>query len=160
MEPIIKITDDKFAHIKIIADARFLIHYGQPGRRALIENYELFGLLGEYAFYKTTGIVPDWSLKKYGDSRIDFYTKLGTVDVKTITKPYYGLLREVDKEHADILVLAYAHPDLRTVSLFGWEYDSRVIEYPIVNLKRGIINHLVPKEKLRDMQEIIKLLGD
>jgi|MudIll2142460700_1097286.scaffolds.fasta_scaffold03130_2 hypothetical protein len=152
------VSDSELGSIKYIASARHNLHLGQSSSRPLSENYELIGLLGEFAFYKEFGTKPDWSLKSTGDGRIDFHVGNITIDVKTALKPY-NLLREVYKKHADILVLASVSKDFKQVNLLGWEYDSEMIKQPIKDFGYGVINYYKPADSLRDIEELKILLG-
>ena len=89
----VKAIVDKRAIMAIAAD-RARLHKGQGTSRPLSKEYELVGLSGEVAFSKETGYPLDLRTRIGGDNGVDFYTSLGTVDVKTSRKPYFLVVEQ------------------------------------------------------------------
>lgn len=143
--------------IQIIATKRALVHKGQTSRRPLSKDYEFVGLSGEIAFSKATGYPLDLRIKPGGDHGVDFKTCLGTVDVKTLRKPWY-LLVEEEKVNADIYVLAQYEDDLRAARLLGWEYGSVMKRQPTRDFGYGVINHYKETKTLRTIWELLNML--
>lgn len=145
--------------IRCIAEIREIAHAGQKSSRPLSDGYEYIGLLGEFVFAQKFGFPIDLSIKPMGDGRKDFTTSVGTLDVKTARKAY-NLLREVDKDHADILVLAQYYDDLDWIRLVGWEYDLEMAKCPYRDFGYGIINYYKSASELRPMEELERLLAN
>lgn len=95
-----------------------------PSSRPLSEHYELLGVLGQYAFEQD---YPPYKmnreLKLGGDDGIDFYTPLGTIDVKTAAIPK-NLAIEVGHLKADIYILAKGFHSDFYAGLLGWEWGE------------------------------------
>lgn len=146
-----------YEELVALAARRSGIHDGQSSRRALSENYEVLGLLGEDAFARAFGLGDDHlELKPGGDGRVDFVLPCGTVDVKTADKPYY-LLRERGVRTAEILVLAGWNRERRTVTLIGWEYDREMVRCPLRDFGKGVVSHYKRADRLRKMRELRRL---
>ena len=143
--------------IKAIAAYRAQVHKGQESSRPLSKEYELIGLSGEVAFAKETGYPLDLRTKPAGDDGVDFYTSLGTVDVKTSRKPYF-LLVEKGKVKADIYVLAQYDDETKSARLLGWEYGKDMKDLPVRDFGFGVINHYKEVRSLRDIWELTNLL--
>ena len=142
------------------ADKRAEIHEHHATSRPLSNDYELIGLLGEYAFQMWSGKPMDFTIRPGGDDKIDFILHTGiTVDVKSARKAY-NLFRECGKKHADILVLAHVHSN-ELVSLLGWEYGVIMAMQPSKEFGYGIRNHYMPARSLKPMSKLKDLwLGE
>ena len=136
-----------------IADQRSDSHIGHESQRILGENHDLVGVSGEAIFAKYFGLKMNDENKPEGDDGIDFLLGLNfSVDVKTARKPF-NLLLEVGKPVADIYVLAdYNDGD---PYLLGWEWGKNLENAPSKDFGYGVINHYIPSEKLRSMNELL-----
>ena len=141
------------ADLKEIADQRSDSHIGHESQRILGENHDLVGVSGEAIFAKYFGLKINDDIKPEGDDGIDFLLGLNfSVDVKTARKPF-NLLLEVGKPVADIYVLAdYNDGD---PYLLGWEWGKNLETAPSKDFGYGVINHYIPSEKLRSMNELL-----
>ena len=144
--------------IKQLAIYRSSIHNKHKTSRPLSYNYEYIGLLGEITFAEEFNLMPDLSFKPKGDGRYDFKLDIGTIDVKTAFKPY-NLLREKNKNHADILVLVKYNKELDECFLIGWEYDKNMIKCNFKDFGYGIINYYKPNKELKTIRELKILLN-
>jgi hypothetical protein len=144
-----------YDELKQLAAKRHKAHLNQKSSRPLSEDYELLGLLGEEAFARAFGLTSrSLDILPNGDGRWDFAEAfMLTIDVKAAERPL-NLLREVDKPHADILVLAGVNLEKRTVRLIGWEYDAVMVRCPSKDFGHGIINHYKRAEDLRPMAQL------
>ena len=78
---------DVYDEICILASRRDALHADHDSCRPLSPDYELVGLLGEFAFGRRLGLPVDVSVRPSGDGGIDFKLPCGqTVDVKTSRK--------------------------------------------------------------------------
>ena len=135
-----------------LANSISKLHEGQESQRKLSENFQLIGLLGEWAFAKRYGLpFNDARYGGAGDPGYDFEVFGLTIDVKTAVRPVH-LFREVNlkKPPADLYVLAGVNFVTRLVSLKGWEWTAALIDYPIKNYV-GIDNYAMPAKKLKPM---------
>lgn len=138
--------------IKSEADERHESHKNHASSRPFSDDYELIGLLGEVEFAKKTGIMLDLERRLSGDSGIDFVLPLKfTVDVKTAKKPFH-LIHETGKKFADIYVLAGINVEI--VNLIGWEFGKVLEKAPTKDFGYGVINHYIPADKLKKMDEL------
>ena len=135
------------------ADQRSDSHIGHESQRILGENHDLVGVSGEAIFAKYFGLKMNDDIKPEGDEGIDFLLGLNfSVDVKTARKPF-NLLLEVGKPVADIYVLAdYNDGD---PYLFGWEWGKNLSQAPTRDFGYGVINHFIPAEELRSLDELL-----
>jgi len=140
-----------------IAATRTEAHRHSTSTRPLSEGYDLVGAAGELAFAKEFGIEVDTMSRPEGDHGIDFQTPAGTIDVKTYRKPNH-LLREVDKPHADILVLAGFDDGTGKAKLIGWEWDRELVKCPSRDFGYGIANHYKLADELRLISELHELM--
>tara|TARA_Y100000310_G_C20581630_1_gene763303 strand:+ start:569 stop:1027 length:459 start_codon:yes stop_codon:yes gene_type:complete len=137
--------------------ARERIHEKQASSRPLSTGYEAIGILGEAEFAFRTGLPFDVQERPAGDNRVDFFTELGTIDVKTARKPY-NLIREVGKPHAEILVLVGVDAS-GWAKLIGWEYDSIITDAPFKDFGYSILNHYIPAENLKSPDLLVKMIA-
>ena len=136
-----------------IADQRSDSHIGHESQRILGENHDLVGVSGEAIFAKYFGLKMNDDIKPEGDDGVDFLLGLNfTVDVKTARKPY-NLLLEVGKPVADIYVLADFNDG--DPYLLGWEWGKSLENAPSKDFGYGVINHYIPADKLRSMNELL-----
>lgn len=145
-----------YKRLQQVAIARNRVFVNMKRNRPLGKNYEEVGLLGEWEFGKFCGIMP--RTIPGGDGGIDFELPLVfTVDVKTARKPD-RLLVEAGKVKADIYVLAHYvdNDEAGEVSLVGWIFASELLKYQPFDSGRGIVNHVVPAEELRPMDDLEK----
>ena len=136
-----------------IADQRTGSHIGHESQRILGDNHDLVGVSGETIFAKYFGLKINDDIKPEGDDGIDFLLGLNfSVDVKTARKPY-NLLLEVGKPVADIYVLADFNDG--DPYLLGWEWGKNLSQAPSKDFGYGVINHYIPVEELRSMNELL-----
>lgn len=150
------------SELKMLAEharQREELHEHHATSRPLSDDYELVGLVGEYAFQLWSGLEMDLELRPGGDCKFDFVMPNGlTIDIKTAKKAY-NLFREEGKPHADILVLAGIAADLSTVTFYGWEYGVTMVYQPTRDFGHNILNHYKRSGKLRSMHELKKLIA-
>ena len=136
-----------------IADQRTGSHIGHQSQRILGDNHDLVGVSGETIFAKYFGLKINDDIKPEGDDGIDFLLGLNfSVDVKTARKPY-NLLLEVGKPVADIYVLADFNDG--DPYLLGWQWGIILSQAPSKDFGYGVINHYIPVEELRSMNELL-----
>jgi hypothetical protein len=143
--------------LREIARVRMELHKDHSSSRPLSADYEYIGLLGEWEFSQKYGLPIDLTLRSGGDGRKDFTTGIGTIDVKTANKAF-NLLRETNKPHADILVLAQYLEEDDNVAFLGWEYDKNMVLCPHQDFGYGIDNYYKSWQELRTMSSLGKLL--
>lgn len=152
-----------------LATRRNRVFAGLQRNRPLSKGYEEIGLLGEWEFATFCGVMP--KLKAGGDGGIDFELPVVfTVDVKTARKGD-RLLVEEGKVKADIYVLAHYDEGrrgdvdtgdnwtLEETRLVGWTSAAVIKSIEACDSGRGIINHVVPAERLRPMEELAAMMG-
>jgi len=140
--------------IEQIALRRERLHEGHASSRPLSPEYENVGLAGEFAFGHFCGLMPDIGERPDGDGGVDFVVPLlFTVDVKTARKAF-NLIHEQGKPFADLFVLAEYFDGTRSASLVGWEYGKRLAAAPVRDFGYGVLNHYIPREELRPMDEL------
>ena len=142
-----------------MANRRHNLHKNQSSSRPLSKNYELIGLVGEWEFSKKFGVELDTKEYIDGDKGVDFVINGYKIDVKTGHNNAYNLLREKNKPHAEIIVLAECDLKSKSVYLIGWEYDSEMIKQPYKDFGYGIINHYKHRSELRSINELRELLN-
>jgi len=135
------------------AKKRESLHKFHISSRPLSDNYEYIGMLGECAVSLLLGLEVDWELRASGDKGKDFIYKGYILDVKTARKPY-NIIREINKPHGDILILAGINEKLDTVDLMGWEFDEIIQKAPYKDFGYGIINHYIPVDKLQEINKL------
>ena len=137
----------------MVAQRRHALHKNHSSSRPLSKNYEFIGLVGEAAMAHKYDLFLDLEDRPGGDERIDFYTNLGTLDVKTALKPF-NILREAKKDHADILILAGWHSEKRCVDFYGWEREKAIVDRCPVpkDFGYGIKNHFMHRSRLNRME--------
>jgi hypothetical protein len=140
-------------HLRRLADQRQQRHLHHASSRPLSKDHDLVGLTGEVAFAKAFGFAVVVDLRGRGDGRKDAGLWVGrlTFDVKAARVPAY-LLREVQKPHGDILVLAQFFDD--TATLLGWEFDAVMLQCPTGYFSTEIESHFKPRWHLRPMAEL------
>jgi hypothetical protein len=149
---IVGLNEHWIDYLKYLALQRHNLHSNQKSSRPLSKDYELIGLAGEVAFAIEYGFSPDLALRIEGDNRQDFEIDSVTLDVKTALKPY-NLLREKDKKHADVLILAgFKEPN--EVIFYGWEFDTEMVKQPYRDFGYGVINHFKSAQKLKPMEDL------
>jgi len=142
----------------VVAESRTRVHLGHRSTRPLSDAYDLVGAAGEVAFAEEFGLEVDAEERPAGDHGIDFQTPAGTIDVKTYRKPHH-LLREVDKPHADILVLAGFDDATGEAELIGWEWDTEMVKCPRKDFGYGILNHYKLADELKPISELHELIA-
>lgn len=132
-------------------------HDGQASSRPLSVDYELVGLLGEMAFCLQFDFTLAGDRHGGGDGHKDAGLWVGmlTFDVKAARKPAH-LLREVDRPHGDILILAHSDTEEMTSCLLGWEFDVEMLKCPVkpFNTTNPIPSHFKPRRHLRPIAEL------
>lgn len=154
-----------------VSRRRNAIFVNRARNRPLSKGYEELGVVGEWAFAEMCGLMPRTQPGKGGDGGYDFQLPVVfTVDVKTARKAD-KLLVEEGKIKADIYVLArYVESetvelDARAVyvsgeaELVGWCWATQVKAVEPRDTGRGIVNHCVPRESLRPMAELKRMMG-
>ena len=132
--------------VRIISQQREKLHHNNASSRPLSKDYEYIGLLGEVRFSELYNLSVDLTIKPKGDKGVDFYTPIGTIDVKTAQKPY-NLLVEHNKVVADIYALySYTPPDI--IRFLGWYYGELISISPTSYSIYGILNHSIPLHNL------------
>lgn len=135
--------------VRIISQQREKLHHDDASSRPLSKDYEYIGLLGEVRFSELYNLSIDLTSKPKGDNGIDFYTPIGTIDVKTAQKPYH-LLVEKGKVFADIYVLAqFSMPDI--INFIGWHYGEYISQQPTKYFGYNILNHYIHQSALYSM---------
>ena len=129
--------------------------------------HDAMGLGGELTFANAANCLPGSNhpllevrvfKDRWSDGGVDFWTWIGTIDVKTNVKAF-NLLREVEKRQpADILVLGKFQPEPWAFSLLGWEYDSVMTSCPSGVFGTGPLSHYKPVDQLRPMAELLEAL--
>jgi hypothetical protein len=151
-----------FEDLQRLATQRHHIHKNHDSSRPLSQYYELIGLVGEWMFARRYDLDMDLEPRPGGDGRVDFEVNGFTIDVKSAEKAY-NLLREVDKPHAEILVLVSVNLKERIGKMIGWEFDEEMLNliYPpkIFHPGGGILNHYVHRTRLKHMSLLEDLLG-
>lgn len=144
------------------ANARHVVHKRQSSSRPLSEDYELVGLAGEVQFELDFGVPRNAAILPGGDGRVDFTYNGHTFDPKVARKAF-NLLREINKPHADILILGQYHDygDEISVTWVGWDYDSEMLKCPVRPFMRGgPMNHFKPASELRSIEELKPFLPE
>jgi len=154
-EPIRRLTPDEKRQM---AEQRAMRHLHHASSRPLSIDYELVGVCGEVEFCEQFGFEVKGDRFGQGDGGDDAALWVGrlTVDVKTARQPNH-LLREADKPHSDILVLARYIEEKTSAELLGWEFDAVMVRCPTGYFIKGtqrILNHFKPWYELRKMQEL------
>lgn len=139
--------------INDISEAREALHESHASSRPLSEGYERVGLMGEAEFALRYGLKFDREARPAGDKGVDFHVPVSmTLDVKTARKPF-NLIVEQGKVFADIYVLA-GIDEFDRVTFYGWQFGSLVKKAPIKDFGYGVMNHYIPRESLRAMEEL------
>lgn len=140
--------------MKKYGDDRERLHENHESSRPLSEGYEHVGIAGELALSQLTGLAPDLSLRSSGDGGIDSLIYLRyTVNVHAARKPY-NLIHEKGQKMADIMILADYDDDTQTSKLLGWEWGSVLLKAPVKDFGHGVMNHYIPRSKLRSIKEL------
>lgn len=141
-----------------IAHQRTLTHVSHSTNRPLSPSYDLVGVAGERAFSEAFGLPMDALERLSGDGGVDFTLPSGlTVDVKTYRKPLH-LLREVDRDEAQILVLAAYSDVTGDARLIGWEWDREMLKCPTNDFGYGITSHYKPAGELQPIALLHELV--
>lgn len=146
-----------------VAALRDTLHVGQRGyqRTAIDQQHTTYrlnvaGALGELQFEARYGYAVDEAPRLGGDDGIDFWTVLGTVDVKTALQPArrLHLMHLAGKPWAHLYVLGYAHADLDDATLVGWCFGVtlRASDYTAHEF-RGV-DAVLPQERLNPMDAL------
>lgn len=162
-----KIPDEIWKRMEEEAEARHNLHKGQASSRPLHQSrtkrafdYELVGLTGEWCFSIEFDLPMDWKRRIAGDGRVDFYCGQHSIDVKTGRGNAFNLLRETNKKHASILVLAECDFEKREVVLFGWEFNEEMLKCPIRRFhSKGPLNHFKHNTNLNSIDQLRQYLG-
>jgi len=156
-------TDD----IRREADARHLRHVEHPTHRPLSDDYEFVGLCGEDALAAFVGGVVDLTPRSNGDDGKDVtgYFRDGAgatiavpIDVKTFRKPFNLIVEQGKVRRAAIYVLASFDDQSQIAKLLGWEWGSVLAAQPMKDFGKGVVNHFIPKERLRPMSDLAERL--
>jgi hypothetical protein len=148
------LDEEAAKEMRALAKARGDVHRSH-GNRHFSDDAELIGCVGEWVYGAIYNMEMDYSITVKGDGRIDFRTVIGGVDVKCAVKSY-RLLREVEKEHAPILVQAQFYMEPLGATLQGWEYDRVVsdslpMQFDKKAGKDALWNHWVLVSQLQPM---------
>lgn len=141
------------------ASERQSLHKDHATSRPLSEGYEDVGMAGEVAFGRFSGLMPDLERRPGGDGGTDFdLPVVFTVDVKTARKAGH-LIHEVGKRFADIYVLAEYDDGDKTACLVGWAWGIALRAAPTKDFGYGIVNHYIPRENLRPMGDLKRMMA-
>ncbi len=153
-------TEDSSGHLfSELPESRTNLHRDHHTQRILSENHDQVGVSGEFAFGEFSGLYPDTRPLAGGDRGVDFNVRLEfTVDVKTCRIPK-NLIHEQGKPFADIFVLAKYDDETGKAELLGWEWGAKLKAAPVRDFGYGIINHFIPTNELRPMEELKKRLA-
>lgn len=136
--------------------------YATPwGKAAELQDYEKLGLAGEVAFANYFGLEIDRRENAQGDGGVDFYTPLGTVDVKTARVPGSPLRFKVTRPRPDYIWLAYFDEKWEQAWLAGWVSRSELECAPLEQSRAeygGHRNFLVQLCELRTIEEWNRML--
>jgi len=144
--------------LKKIALEREDVHKDHASSRPLSKDYEYVGMVGEAQFAKEFNFKLDKELRPEGDGGKDFSCSLGTIDVKTARKAF-NLIVEEGHVRADIHILAQYNENKETATLLGWAYKKEVLDAPKKDFGYGVINHYIPKNKLRSIESLKQKIG-
>ena len=145
-------------NIERIAKEREEVHRNHASSRPLSAGSELVGLAGEYQFAEEFGFKVDEELRPEGDGGRDFKSILGSIDVKTARKAF-NLIVEKGHVNSDVYVLAQYYDENKSAFLLGWAFKEEIINAPTKDFGYGVINHYIPKGKLRKMSSLKIKLG-
>ena len=145
-------------HLKKIAKDREEIHKNHASSRPLSKNYEYIGLVGESQFAEEFDMALDEELRPQGDGGKDFYSKVGSIDVKTARKAY-NLIVEQGKVDSDVYVLAQYSDEDESAKLLGWAHKDEVLKAPKKDFGYGVINHYISKSNLKSMELLKRKLS-
>ena len=149
--------------IKDEAMARHERHTDHPTHRPLSKGYELVGLRGEEALARYFGAQVDLSPRPGGDRGIDIpmtmrdrngNIKTFTIDVKAARKAFHLIVEQGKVKNRTIYVLASYSDKTDTATLLGWEWGRTILAAPLKDFGYGVINHYIPRERLRDLSEL------
>ncbi len=130
-----------------------------PSRRIWHPQSESTGQLAEMAFSMLYDLPPHLELTSSNDGRVDFVVNGHEVDIKG-ARFDYGLAREVDKWHCEVLVLGLVDHDENTVTFPGWEFDAELVKLKPRQIRQGgIFNHAMPSSFLKPMYQLEDYLG-
>lgn len=123
-------------------------------------DIHVWGLLGEFAFAKVTGLLPDLTRRLDGDDGFDFTVEGYTIDVKTRLRNITpDLLVYTHKAKADLYVLMYYRPEYPTVvQMLGYATHNRLIQSP-VKFRSGT-TYVVPHQELGSAQEFVSRIKE
>ena len=138
--------------VREIAAARQALHLNHRSRRALSDDYEIYGVAGEMAFSKWSFHPMDESSRPGGD-QYDFLIRERPIDIKTAQKAYYLLVEPRRLKKDMIYVLAQFNPPDR-VHLLGWQTGLAMSHMPIRDFGRGIPSHFQSRSTLRSMDAL------
>jgi len=142
-----------------LARRRMELHANHESSRPLSKHYEYIGLMGEWLFGQVFDLEMDLSLKPAGDGRVDFWCNGFSIDVKSGNMNTFNLFREIEKDHAEILVLAETNISRGLVRLHGWEFDEEMLKCLTKKFGHPIVNHYKPKGNLKSIQALKEFLG-
>lgn len=150
-----------------VAEKRHKAHAGHRTERFFSDPCaeDTAGATAEEAFERLTGLPMDRTVRKRGDGGTDFAFvhpvngRRVTVDVKgTLNRGRLLLKADYVARHktADIYVLAdVAGSEVRWV---GWATLQDMTSCPVMDLGRGILNHVHPRESLRPIERLLDFL--
>jgi len=146
-------TDSPHCYMDLV-NSRTETHSEHSSQRILSKEHDKVGLSGEFTFGEFSGLWPDTRALPGGDRGVDFTIALWfTVDVKIYRNPG-NLIHEQGKPFADIFVLAKYDDETGKSKLLGWEWGSKLKVAPVRDFGYGVINHYIPTDQLRSMNEL------
>lgn len=114
----------------------------------------VIGAFGEIKFEQVSGLPRYEPHSRHPDGGIDFQSPIGNIDIKTArAAPFLAVPPEKNFD----LIFVLAKFNLSNVYFVGWEYGHIVKQAEIGRLrgpKARRLNHLVPREELRRMDEL------
>lgn len=148
--------------IRAEARRRHERHINHPTHRPLSSDYELVGLRGEEELARVFKGKVDLTPRPGGDGKKDLIVALRTgvdsierfkIDVKCARKAY-NLIVEVGHVIPRVIYVLAQYDDAKdAATLFGWEWGYTVLNAPTKDFGYGVINHYIPRSKLRKMAE-------
>jgi len=148
---------------KWLGEARYKDKQHYASYKPLSKDFAMIGVAGELLFSLKTGYAVDTVIRENGDGGIDFYTPLGTVDVKTgrLGNNDPKLLVKEGTVKAFIYVLVEYWDDPPRVEFRGYTEACTVRNHPPAKAnKHDIINHEVPVGILDPVDHLFGWLRD
>lgn len=156
------LTQDDIHFCKWLGEARYKDKQHYASYKPLSKDFAMIGVAGELLFSLRTGYAVDTEIKPEGDMGIDFYTALGTIDIKTgRMRRDKKLLVKEGTVKSFIYVLVEYQDDPPGVKFLGYTEACTVRNHPPAPPnKYDIINHEVPLGILDPVEHLLGWLRD